>query len=315
MAAVSISFINRGDKMTFPLSPGLTDDSVLPGQKPGSRFKTLLAFDGILPGFGLTIGAVIVALSLIVLIPLAALVLKASDLGLGGLWTLLTTPRVLSALRLSFGLAFIAAIINLLFGVLIAWVLVRDDFWGRKLIDAAIDLPFALPTAVAGIALSTLYAPNGWIGAWLARFNIKIGYTPSGILVALIFIGIPFVVRMVQPVLQEIEQEIEEAAALLGATPAQSLWRIVLPAILPAAMTGFILAFARAVGEYGSVIFIAGNIPMVSEVAPLLIVIKLEQFDYAGAAGVGFLMLLGSFALLLASHLSLIYWGKRHGHH
>lgn len=283
-------------------------------------FRTWLAgysgfrVGGVLPGFGVAMGVTLAALSLIVLIPLSALALKAGELGFSGLFALLSTPRVLAALRLSFSLSLAAAVVNLLAGVVIAWVLVRYDFFGRKLLDAAIDLPFALPTAVAGIALSALYAPNGWLGAWLAPFGIRIGYTPAGILVALIFIGIPFVVRMVQPVLQELDSEIEEASALLGASRWQTVVRVVLPAILPAALTGFILAFARAVGEYGSVIFIAGNVPMVSEVAPLLIVIKLEQYDYAGAAGVGLLMLAGSFVMLLVSNTALALWGRRHGH-
>ncbi len=296
--------------------------AVLPHDGPKAsgltgRWQALVPFrpdSSVLPGFTLAMGLTLTALSLIVLIPLTALALKAGDLGFSGLWALLTTPRVLAALKLSFALSFAAALVNLLFGVLIAWVLVRYDFIGRKWVDAAIDLPFALPTAVAGIALSALYAPNGWIGAVLARYGIKIGYTPTGIWVALVFIGIPFVVRMVQPVLQEIESEIEEAAALLGASRFQTAMRVLLPAIAPAAFTGFTLAFARAVGEYGSVIFIAGNVPMVSEIAPLLIVIKLEQYDYSGAAGVGLLMLAGSFAIILLANAGLALWGRRHGH-
>jgi sulfate transport system permease protein len=256
-----------------------------------------------MPGLGLSASISLVLLTLIVLMPMSALVLRASGLGFEGLWILLTTARVAAALKLSFGLALIAALINLPFGVLLAWVLTRYDFYGKRLMDAAIDLPFALPTAVAGIALSALYAPNGWIGAQLAPYGFKIAYQPAGIVVALIFIGIPFVVRSVQPVLTEVEKECEEAARLLGATDWQmSVW-VILPHIWPAALTGFILAFARAVGEYGSVIFIAGNVPMVSEIAPLLIVTKLEQFDYEGAAGVGFLMLGGSFLMLLIFNL------------
>ena len=263
----------------------------------------LRARPGLMPGLGLSAGISLSLLTLIVLMPMSALVLRAMGLGLEGLWALLTAARVAAALKLAFGLSIIAALINLPFGVLLAWVLTRYDFYGKRLMDAAIDLPFALPTAVAGIALSALYAPNGWIGAQLAPYGFKIAYQPAGIVVALIFIGIPFVVRSVQPVLTEVEKECEEAARLLGATDWQmSVW-VILPHIWPAALTGFILAFARAVGEYGSVIFIAGNVPMVSEIAPLLIVTKLEQFDYEGAAGVGFLMLAGSFLMLLIFNL------------
>jgi sulfate transport system permease protein len=268
----------------------------------------------ILPGFGLSLGLTITALSLIVLIPLAALVLRAAGAGPAEAWALLTSPRVLSALRVSFGTAFLAAIVNVVFGTIIAWVLVRYRFPGRRFIDAAVDLPFALPTAVAGIALASLYAPNGWIGAWLAPFGLKIGYTPAGILMALVFIGLPFVVRTVQPVLAEMETEIEEAAALLGASRRRVIATIVLPPVTPAILTGFTLAFARAVGEYGSVIFIAGNIPMVSEIAPLLIVIQLEQFDYAGAAVIGVAMLLTSFVLILGLNLLQAALRRRLGH-
>ncbi len=246
----------------------------------------------VIPGFGLSLGILVAALSLIVLIPLAALVLKAAGVGWSEGWALASSPRTLAALRLSFGAALLAALVNLVFGVLIAWVLVRYDFPGKRFVDAAVDLPFALPTAVAGIALAALYAPNGWIGGLLAPLGIRIGYTPAGVLVALIFIGLPFVVRTVQPVLAEMEAELEEAAALLGASRWRTIITVILPPVLPAAMTGFVLAFARAVGEYGSVIFIAGNVPAVSEIAPLLIVIRLEQFDYAGAALVGVMMLL-----------------------
>ena len=258
---------------------------------------------GMMPGLGLATGVSLALLTLVVLMPMSALVLRAAGLGLDGLWSLLVTPRVLAALKLSFGLALMAALVNLPFGILLAWVLVRYDFYGKKIMDTAMDLPFALPTAVAGIALSALYAPNGWMGALLAPYGFKIAYHPAGIVVALIFIGIPFVVRSVQPVLSEVERECEEAAHLLGASAWQTSLFVVLPVIWPAALTGFILAFARAVGEYGSVIFIAGNVPMVSEMAPLLIVTKLEQFDYEGAAGVGFLMLAGSFLTLLAFNL------------
>jgi sulfate/thiosulfate transport system permease protein len=264
-----------------------------------------------IPGFGLSFGIVATALSLLVLIPLAALALKAASAGPTGIWSLATAPRTIAALQLSFGASLLAAAINVVFGVLIAWVLVRYDFPGKGFVDAAVDLPFALPTAVAGIALAAIYAPNGWIGAALAPLGIKIGYTPAGVLMALIFIGLPFVVRTVQPVLAEMEAELEEAAALLGASRWRTVAQVILPPILPAAMTGFTLAFARAVGEYGSVIFIAGNVPMVSEIAPLLIVIRLEQFDYAGAAVVGVVMLALSFLLIFA--LNVLQAGLRRG--
>ncbi len=254
----------------------------------------------ILPGFGIGLGIAVTALSLIVLIPLAALVIKAASAGPAGFVALALSPRTLLALRLSFGAALIAALVNVIFGVIIAWVLVRYDFPGKKLLDAAIDLPFALPTAVAGIALTAIYAPNGWIGGLLAPWGIKIAYTPLGVVMALIFVSLPFIVRTVQPVLQECEAELEEAAALSGASRLRTIWSVILPPLLPALLTGFILALARAVGEYGSVIFIAGNLPGISEIAPLLIVIRLEQFDYAGAAVVGVLMLAISFTLILS---------------
>lgn len=257
----------------------------------------------VLPGLGLTLGITLTALSLVVLIPLAALFIKAASAGPAEIWAIATSPRTLAALRLSFLGALFAASVNAVFGLILAWVLVRYEFPGRRLVDAAVDLPFALPTAVAGIALAAIYAPNGWVGSLLAPLDIKVAYTPLGVMVALIFIGLPFVVRMVQPVLEESQGDIEEAAALLGASRLRTIFRVVLPPVLPALLTGFVLAFARAVGEYGSVIFIAGNVPMVSEIAPLLIVIKLEQFDYAGAAVVATLMLLISFTLILLGNL------------
>ncbi|KRE13543.1 hypothetical protein ASE63_18945 [Bosea sp. Root381] len=257
----------------------------------------------VLPGFGLSLGITLTALSLIVLIPLAALFVKAASAGPSEIWAIATSPRTLAALRLSFLGALFAASVNAVFGLILAWVLVRYRFPGRRLVDAAVDLPFALPTAVAGIALAAIYAPNGWIGSLLAPFDIKVAYTPLGVMVALIFIGLPFVVRMVQPVLEEAQGDIEEAAALLGASRLRTIFRVVLPPVLPALLSGFVLAFARAVGEYGSVIFIAGNVPMVSEIAPLLIVIKLEQFDYAGAAVIATMMLLLSFTLILLVNL------------
>jgi sulfate transport system permease protein len=254
----------------------------------------------VLPGFSLSVGFTLFYLTSLVLIPLLALVLRPATLGLDGFWTAISTPRVLASLRLSFGMALAAAAIDSLFGFIIAWVLVRYRFPGKALLDAVIDLPFALPTAVAGIALSTLYAPNGWIGSLLISHGIKIAYTPWGVLVAMIFIGLPFTVRTLQPVLSELGLEIEEAAATLGATRLQTIARVVIPMLLPAILTGAAMAFARGAGEYGSIIFIAGNIPGISEIAPLLIVTKLEQYDYAGAAAIGVVMLAASFVMLLA---------------
>jgi len=252
-----------------------------------------------MPGYGLTFGYTLTYLSLIVLIPLAALLLRPVGLGWGGFWHVVLAPRVLAALELSFGAALLGAGINALFGGIVAWVLVRYDFPGRRLVDALVDLPFALPTAVAGIALTALYAPNGWLGTLLEPLGVKVAFTRLGVLVALTFIGLPFVVRTLEPVLQDLDPEFEEAAATLGAGRLETFRRVVLPAVLPALLTGVALAFARGVGEYGSVIFIAGNMPMVSEIAPLLIIVKLEQYDYAGAAAVGVAMLAISFLLLL----------------
>ncbi|MBP3982872.1 sulfate ABC transporter permease subunit CysT [Pseudoxanthomonas helianthi] len=254
----------------------------------------------VMPGFGLSLGYTLFWLGLIVLVPLTGLFVKASGLGLSGLWQVWTEPRVLHALGLSFGTALAAAAFNAVAGTLVAWVFVRYSFPGRRFFDALIDLPFALPTAVAGIALTALYGSNGWIGRWLEAAGIKVAYTPLGITVALVFIGLPFVVRVVQPVLAETERELEEAAATLGANRWQTVWKVVLPTLWPAVLAGFALAFARGVGEYGSVIFIAGNLPSVTEIAPLLITIKLEEFDYAGATAIAAAMLLLSFALLLA---------------
>jgi sulfate transport system permease protein len=253
-------------------------------------------------------------LSLIVLVPLAGVFVKAAGLGLDGLWPILGSPRVLSALKLSFGTALIAAAINLVFGMLVAWVFVRYEFPGKRLFDATIDLPFALPTAVAGIALTALYAGNGWVGQFLEPLGIKVAFAPLGIVVALTFVGLPFVVRTVEPVLRDAEKELEEAAVSLGATRWQTVRRVVFPAILPALLTGFALAFARGVGEYGSVIFMAGNLPHVSEIAPLLIVIKLEEYGYAGATAVAAAMLVISFALLLVIN-ALQAWTNRYRTH
>jgi sulfate/thiosulfate transport system permease protein len=253
----------------------------------------------VIPGFGITLGITVTALSLVVLIPLAALAFRAAGVGPAEFWRIATHPRTLAALRLSFGAAFIAAAVNAVFGLLVAWVLVRYRFPGKGILDAAIDLPIALPTAVAGIALAVIYAPNGWVGGGLAQLGIKVGYTPTAVVVALIFVGLPFVVRTVQPVLAESEKEIEEAAALLGASRLRTIFQVVLPLVSPALLTGFALAFARGIGEYGSVIFVAGNLPFVSEIAPLLIVIRLEEFDYGGAAVIATVMLALSFFLLM----------------
>lgn len=275
------------------------------------RVNTPIRRRRVLPGFGLTLGYTLTWLALIVLIPLAGVFLKAAELGWSGLWAVWTDARVLAALKLSFGTALAAAAFNAVMGTLVAWVLVRYRFPGRRLLDAMIDLPFALPTAVAGIALTALYSGNGWIGRWLEPYGIKVAYAPLGIVVALVFIGLPFVVRAVQPVLSEASLELEEAAASLGASRWQTALRVNLPTLAPSILTGFALAFARGVGEYGSVIFIAGNIPYVSEIAPLLIVIKLEEFDYPAATAVAAAMLLLAFALLLAINL-LQAWSIRH---
>jgi sulfate transport system permease protein len=265
-----------------------------------------------LPGFGLTLGFAVLYLSVIVLIPLAALAIRPWSLGLDGFITAVTAPRVLHALELSFGAAAIAAIINTVFGLIVAWALVRYRFPLKGLVDALVDLPFALPTAVAGIALATLYAPNGWIGAPLAAMGLKVAFTPLGVVVALTFIGLPFVVRTLQPVLSDLSRDTEEASATLGATRFQTFRRVILPALMPALITGGALSFARAVGEYGSVIFIAGNLPMISEITPLLIVIKLEQFDYASAAAIGLVMLAASFLiLLLLNALQALVFARR----
>ncbi|HEY9544520.1 MAG TPA: sulfate ABC transporter permease subunit CysT [Solimonas sp.] len=267
----------------------------------------------VIPGFGLSLGFSILYLSLIVLIPLTGVFFRSSNLGWHGLIEVIFSPRVLAALRLSFGSALIGALINAVFGTLVAWVFVRYRFAGKRFFDALIDLPFALPTAVAGIALTALYSTNGWIGQYLDAIGIKVAYTPLGVIVACTFIGLPFVVRTVQPVLEDAEKELEEAAASLGADRLQTVIRVILPAVLPAILTGFALAFARAAGEYGSIIFIAGNMPMVSEIAPLLIIIKLEEFDYAGASAVAVAMLSLSLILLLLINGLQAWTRKRHG--
>jgi len=276
----------------------------------GWRFKQ----PSVIPGFGLTLGFTLTYLTLIVLIPLAGLGVRSAARGWSGIWTIATDPRVVQALRVSFSTSLIAALVNAVFGVIVAWVLVRYRFPGRRILDAIVDLPFALPTAVAGIALTALYAPNGWIGQYLAPYGIRLAYTPTGIVIALIFIGLPFMVRTVQPVMEEISREVEEAAATLGANRFQTISRIILPGLAPAILTGFALAFGRAVGEYGSVIFIAGNIPYVSEIAPLLIVIRLEEYNYAGATTIALIMLIFSFAVLLAINLIQAWSRRRFGY-
>jgi len=284
-------------------SAALPASPVLAARRPWKK-------PSVLPGFGLALGFALLYLSLIVLIPLSATFLKSATLGWEAFWATISAPRVLAALRLSFGASLLAGALNAVFGLLVAWVLVRYRFPGRRIADAMVDLPFALPTAVAGIALTAVYAGNGWIGQYLEPLGIQVAFAPLGVVVALTFIGLPFVVRTVQPVLEDLEPELEEAAATLGANRLQTFRRVILPAVTPALLTGFTLAFARAVGEYGSVIFIAGNMPMVSEIAPLLIIIKLEQYDYAGATSVAVVMLLISFALLLLINL-LQWWSAR----
>ncbi len=266
----------------------------------------------VLPGFGLTLGFALGYLSLIVLIPLAMAFSRAFDLSWDQFWQVVTAPRVVASYRLTFGAAFLAAAFNTVFGLIVAWVLVRYRFPGQRLVDALVDLPFALPTAVAGITLATIYSSNGWIGQYLKPLGIKVAFTPLGVIVALVFISLPFVVRTVQPVLEDLEAEVEEAAASLGADRWRIFQRVIFPAIRPALLTGFTLAFARAIGEYGSVIFIAGNLPMVSEITPLLIVGKLEQYDYSGAAAVSVVMLVISFVLLLLINL-LQRWSRMRG--
>jgi len=269
----------------------------------------LLTRHSVMPGFGLTLGYSMVYMSLIVFIPIAALFAMAATEDWATFWATVSSPRVVASYKLSFGASFIAALINVVFGVIVAWILVRYTFPGKRLVDALVDMPFALPTAVAGITLTAIYAPNGWVGQYLTELGIQVAYTPLGVVVALTFIGLPFVVRTVQPVLEDLDPELEEAAACLGANRLQTIWYVIFPSLAPAILTGFALAFARAVGEYGSVIFIAGNIPMVSEITPLLIITKLEQYDYAGAAALGVVMLLFAFVLLLLINL-LQRWAR-----
>ncbi|MFZ2951204.1 MAG: sulfate ABC transporter permease subunit CysT [Desulfuromonadaceae bacterium] len=273
--------------------------------------KLFKRHNNVLPGFGPTLGFTTFYLSVIVLIPLSALVFRTAGLTWGEFIGAVTAPRVLASYKVTFGAAMIAAVINSSFGVLVAWVLVRYRFPGRRIVDALVDLPFALPTAVAGITLATIYSPNGWVGRYLEPHGIKVAFTPLGIILAMTFIGLPFVVRTVQPVIEEIEVELEEAAVCLGANRRQTLQRVIFPMLLPSILTGFALSFARAVGEYGSIIFIAGNMPMVSEITPLLIITKLEQFDYRGATAIASVMLLASFLMLLVINL-LQKWSRRY---
>jgi sulfate transport system permease protein len=273
----------------------------------GWRFRK----PSVIPGFGLTLGLSLAYLTLIILIPLSGLAWRSAALGWADFWAIATDPRTVNSLKISFGTALIAAIVNVIFGTIVAWVLVRYQFPGRRIIDAMVDLPFALPTAVAGIALTALYAPNGPLGAFAAHFGIKVAYTPLGIWVALVFVGLPFVVRTVQPVIDEIERETEEASATLGAGRIRTFVKVILPTLSPALLTGFALAFARGVGEYGSVIFIAGNLPLKTEIAPLLIVIRLEEFNYDGAIAIAIAMLAVSFVMLLAINLVQVLSRRR----
>ncbi len=265
----------------------------------------------VLPGFGLTLGLTVFYLSTIVLIPLSALFLKTSGLSWEELWSTVSDPRVVASYKLTFGASFIAAAINAIFGLIVAWTLVRYRFLGRRIIDALVDLPFALPTAVSGIALTAIYARNGWIGQWLEPLGIQAAFSPLGVTIALTFIGLPFVVRTLQPALEELEPEMEEAAATLGASRLNAFRRVIFPTVFPALLTGFGLAFARAIGEYGSVVFISGNMPMRTEITPLLILTKLEQYDYVGATAIAGVMLVASFLLLLAINL-VEWWSSRH---
>ncbi|MGE4241446.1 sulfate ABC transporter permease subunit CysT [Ramlibacter sp.] len=291
------------------MSAGASLAAPLPGAASTSRGGS----KKVLPGFNLTLGYSLLYLCLIVLIPLSALVLKTFTMSWDQFWMAVTSPRVLASYKLTFGASFVAAAVNVVFGLLLAWVLVRYTFPGKRIVDALVDLPFALPTAVAGISLTALLAGNGWIGQYLEPMGIKLAFNPNGVVIALIFIGLPFVVRTVQPVLEESERELEEAAMSLGATRMQTFMKVILPSITPALLTGFAMAFARAIGEYGSVIFIAGNMPMVSEITPLIIIGKLEQYDYAGATAVAVVMLIFSFILLLVINALQAWQRKRAG--
>ena len=288
------------------LSPAVPRDALAPTTFAPKKRATRR----VLPGFRLTLGYTLFYLSLVVLIPISALFFKTFSLTLDQFWAAVTSERVMASYRLTFGASLIAALVNLVFGLLLAWVLVRYNFPGKKIVDALVDLPFALPTAVAGISLTALLAGNGWLGQYLEPLGIKLAFVPAGVVIALIFIGIPFVVRTVQPVLEDFEKELEEAATSLGASRLQIFTKVILPHIAPALLTGFAMAFARAIGEYGSVIFIAGNVPLVSEITPLIIIGKLEQYDYAGATAVAVVMLVISFVLLLVIN-ALQAWQRR----
>ncbi|CAN7355857.1 sulfate ABC transporter permease subunit CysT [Pseudorhodoferax sp. LjRoot39] len=290
-----------------------TSTAALAGPAPGAAVPRRKGGKRVLPGFNITLGYTLLYLSLVVLIPLAALFAKTLTLTWPQFWEAVSSPRVLASYRLTFGASFLAACVNTVFGLLVAWVLVRYEFFGKRIVDALVDLPFALPTAVAGISLTALLAGNGWVGQYLEPLGIKLAFTPNGVVIALIFIGLPFVVRTVQPVLEDTEKELEEAAMCLGATRWQTFTKVIFPAIAPALLTGFAMAFARAIGEYGSVIFIAGNMPMVSEITPLIIIGKLEQYDYAGATAVAVVMLLFSFVMLLVINGLQAWQRKRSG--
>jgi len=264
----------------------------------------------VIPGFGLTLGYTVFYLSLIVILPISALFLKTATLGWGEFWTIVSSPRVVASYRLTFGASLVGALVNAFFGFIVAWTLVRTSFPGKKIIDALVDLPFALPTAVSGIALTAIYAPTGWVGRYLEPLGIKAAFTPLGVTIALTFISLPFVVRTLQPALEELDPATEEAARSLGANRAQTFLRVILPAVFPALLTGFALSFARALGEYGSVVFISGNMPMKTEITPLLIIAKLEQFDYPGATAIATVMLVASFAILLL--INLLQWWSSH---
>ena len=272
----------------------------------------LLKQRAVLPGFRLTLGYTVLYLSLIVLIPLSALFVKTAGMGWEPFWNTVTSPRVVASYKLTFGASFVGALVNTVFGFIVAWTLVRYTFPGKRLVDAIVDLPFALPTAVSGIALTTIYAPNGWIGQWLEPLGIKAAYSPLGVMIALTFIGLPFVVRTVQPALHDLERDTEEAAASLGASSIQTMRRVIFPAIIPALLTGFAMAFARALGEYGSVVFISGNMPMRTEITSLLIIAKLEQYDYAGATAIATVTLIASLVILLG--INLLQWWSSHRH-
>jgi sulfate/thiosulfate transport system permease protein len=267
----------------------------------------------LLPGFGITMGYTLFWLSLVVLAPMAMLVWQTASYPVAELWAAISSPRALASYRLTLGAAFVAAVLNVCFGSLVAWCLVRYEFPGRRLVDAMVDLPFALPTAISGIALTAIYAPSGWVGQWLHAAGFEVAFAPPGIVVALMFVGLPFVVRSVQPAVGDLDSSVEEAAAILGASRAQTMRRVLLPQLLPSAMTGFTMAFARGLGEYGSVIFIAGNMPMKTEITSLLIITRLEQFDYAGATAIGCLMLLASMLVLLCLNLAQWWWLRRQG--